>query len=57
VELLLRKGCNNVADKFGNTPVMDAVRLGHKGCLLLCLHYQHTDKSLAHIAAEFNRVW
>jgi hypothetical protein len=57
VELLLRKGCNNVADKFGNTPVMDAVRLGHKGCLLLCLHYQHTDKSLAHIAAEYNRVW
>lgn len=38
---LLGKGSKNVADKFGNTPVMDAVRLGHRRCFLLCLHYQH----------------
>jgi hypothetical protein len=54
---LLTKGSANVADKFGNTPIMDAVRLGHRRSFLLCLHYQHASENLAHIAAEYNRVW
>lgn len=42
-EWLLSKGARNESDKFGNTPVMDSVRLGHKRCFLLCLHYQHVN--------------
>ena len=46
-----------MADKFGNTPIMDALRLGHKRSFLLCLHYQHYDEELPKLAAQFNRVW
>ena len=53
----MSKGSHNVADKFGNTPVMDAVRLGNKRSYLLCLHYQHINEELPHVAAEYNRVW
>lgn len=53
----MSKGAKNVADKFGNTAVMDAVRLGHKRCFLLCIHYQHINENLPHIAAQYNRVW
>ena len=41
VNWCLRKGAENVKDKFGSTPIMDALRLGHRRSFLLCLHYQH----------------
>jgi ankyrin repeat protein len=40
----LNKGCPNVRDKFGNTPVMDAVRFGHKRSFLLLLNSQHFNE-------------
>lgn len=41
---LLKKGASNTPDKFGNTPVMDALRLGHRRSFLLLLHYQHLNE-------------
>ena len=46
-----------MADKFGNTPILDALRLGHKRRFLPYLHYQHYDEELPKLAAQFNRVW
>ena len=44
VNWCLCRGARNTSDKFGNTPLMDAVRLGHRRSFLLCLHYQHYDE-------------
>lgn len=57
VSWCLSKGAQNVRDKFGNTPIMDAVKLGHRRSFLLCLHYQHFSEELPQIAAQYNRVW
>ena len=53
----LKRGAKNVKDNFGNTPVMDAVKFGHRRSFLLCIHFQHLNDSLPHIAAKYNRVW
>lgn len=48
---LLGKGAKNVADNFGATAAEEAVKLGHRRCFLLCLHYQHITENLPHVAA------
>lgn len=56
-EWCLSRGAPDAKDSFGNTPLMDAVRLGHRRCFLLCLHFQHYSEKLPHLAAEYNRTW
>ena len=34
---LISKGNPNQQDNFGNTPILDAIRLGRRRCFLLCL--------------------
>lgn len=53
----LSRGAKNKCDNFGNTPIMDAIRLGHRRCFLLCVHFQHIDEFLPHVCAKYNRLW
>ena len=53
----LKRGAENKKDNFGYSPVMDAVKYGHRRSFLLCIHFQHLMDSLPHVAAKYNRVW
>lgn len=53
----LQNNIGNHRDNFGNTPLLEAIRLGRKACFLLCLHYEYFDSEAAHACAIYNRAW
>lgn len=53
----LERDSGNVRDNFGNTPILEAIKLGRKSCFLLCLQYQYYDSEAPHICAAHNRAW
>lgn len=53
----LKRGAKNEPDSQGYTPVMEAVKYGHRRCFLLCIHFQHLSEGLPQVAAKYNRIW
>jgi hypothetical protein len=53
----LENGIGNVKDNFGNTPILEAIRLGRKSCFLLCLNHNFYDSEAPHLCATYNRHW
>ena len=53
----LRQRVENCRDNFGNSPILEAIKLGRRGCFLLCLHYQYYDSLAPHVCATYNRAW
>lgn len=54
---LISKGHPNQQDNFGNTPILDAIRLGRRRCFLLCLKNKLYDERAPIYAAIYNRHW
>lgn len=47
----------NNKDNFGNSPILEAIKLGRRSLFLLCLHYEFYDTMAPHTCATYNRAW
>lgn len=54
---LISKNHPNQQDNFGNTPILDAIRLGRRRCFLLCLQNKLYDERAPIYAAMYNKHW
>ena len=54
---LIEKGNPNQRDNFGQTPILDAIRLGRQRIFLLCLKNKLYDERAPIYAAVYNRHW